>query len=413
MKKILIFAGLAALLVGLPLVSKLTSGRDAEQVEIQKAALKPIKSSILASGTLAFREQVQLRSEVIGQVIELHVEESDHVKKGDQVITLDPEQYQAQVDQRRAHVRMQRIAIERQQVLIENLEERYQRQKTLYESKLVDEDSFELLENQLDLSRVDLRSAQESLTQAEAALNQSEELLDKTRIRSPIDGIVIQIDAKEGETVIAGTTNIPGSTMMVIADPSETLTEVQVDEADIAQVTEGQRADIYPAAHPDTPLAGTVQSIAAIARQAPGQQSLTFLVKILLDEQDEIRVRPGMSVRADIYTQTSDETISVPVQAVQYEDLIGLDDEEASEDDERGEEQAYVYVYEDGKAVRRDVKTGISSDSDQQILEGLEAGESVITGPYRTLRNLADGDEVELKKAADEEDGVEVSISSN
>ena len=97
MKKILIFTGLAVLLVGLPLISKITGGRDATEVEIQQAELKPIKSSILASGTLAFREQVQLRSEVIGQVVELHVEEADPVNKGDMVITLDPESYQAQV----------------------------------------------------------------------------------------------------------------------------------------------------------------------------------------------------------------------------------------------------------------------------------------------------------------------------
>ena len=403
MKKILIFTGLAVLLVGLPLISKITGGRDATEVEIQQAELKPIKSSILASGTLAFREQVQLRSEVIGQVVELHVEEADPVNKGDMVITLDPESYQAQVDQRRAQVRMQRIAIERQEVLIDNLEERYQRQKTLFDSQLVDEDSFELLGNQLDLARVDLRSFEESLAQAQAALNQSEELLDKTRIRSPIDGIVIQIDVKVGETVIAGTTNIPGSTMMVIADRSETLTEVQVDEADIAQVTEGQRADVYPAAHPDTPLAGSVQSIASVARQAQGQQSLTFLVKILLDDQDEIRIRPGMSVRADIYTETSDETISVPVQAVQYEDEIGLD-EDSDNARVAEEEKAYVFVFADGKAIRRDVKTGISSDSDQQILEGLNEGEKVVIGPYRELRKMADGDLVKEADPSDKDD---------
>ena len=403
MKKILIFTGLAVLLVGLPLISKITGGRDATEVEIQQAELKPIKSSILASGTLAFREQVQLRSEVIGQVVELHVKEADPVNKGDRVITLDPESYQAQVDQRRAQVRMQRIAIERQEVLIDNLEERYQRQKTLFDSQLVDEDSFELLGNQLDLARVDLRSFEESLAQAQAALNQSEELLDKTRIRSPIDGIVIQIDVKVGETVIAGTTNIPGSTMMVIADRSETLTEVQVDEADIAQVTEGQRADVYPAAHPDTPLAGSVQSIASVARQAQGQQSLTFLVKILLDDQDEIRIRPGMSVRADIYTETSDETISVPVQAVQYEDEIGLDEDSDNARDAE-EEKAYVFVFADGKAIRRDVKTGISSDSDQQILEGLNEGEKVVIGPYRELRKMADGDLVKEADPSDKDD---------
>ncbi len=292
MKKVLIFAVLAVLLIGLPIISKLTGGSDAKQVEIQEVEFKQIKSSILASGTLAFREQVQLRSEVIGQVIELHVEEADQVKKGDPVITLDPKTYQAQVEQAEARVRIQRIAIERQRLLIKTLTDRFERQKVMFAKNLVDEDSYEALESELALSKVDLRSLQESLKQADAALDQSEELLSKTRIRSPIDGVVIQVDIKVGETVIAGTTNIPGSTMMVIADPSETLTEVQVDEADIAHVEEGQSADIFAAAYPDTPLSGKIQSIASVARQTPGQASLSFLVKILLFEQDTLKIRP-------------------------------------------------------------------------------------------------------------------------
>jgi HlyD family secretion protein len=388
MKKVLIFAVLAALLVGIPVLTKVTGGRDAKEVEVAGAELKLIRSSILASGTLTYREQVQLRSEVIGQVIELHVEEADSVQKGQPVITLDPKTYQAQVDQAQARVRIQEIAIERQRVLIRNIEERFDRQKALFDSNLVDENSFDLLENELSLARVDLRSLQESLSQARAALDQSTELLAKTQIKSPIDGIVIQIDIKVGETVIAGTTNIPGSTMMVIADPSETLTEVQVDEADIAQVRENQRADIYAAAWPDTALSGTVQSIASVARRQQGQQSLSFLVKILLDEQDRLRIRTGMSVRADIYTETSEETLAIPVQAVLFDEEID------SESDDK-EDQPYVYVIEDGKAVRKDVKTGISSDSDQEILEGLGNGDRVISGPFRTLRHLQEGDEVE------------------
>lgn len=407
MKKILIFAALAVLLVGLPLLSKFTGGTDAKQVEVQKVELKPIKSSILASGTLAFREQVQLRSEVIGQVTELHVEEADRVKKDDLLITLDPKNYQAQVEQAEARVRIQRIAIERQRLLIKTLTDRFARQQAMFAKNLVDEDSYEAVESELALAKVDLRSLQESLAQASAALDQSEDLLSKTRIKSPIDGVAIQVDIKVGETVIAGTTNIPGSTMMVIADPSETLTEVQVDEADIAQVREGQNADIFTAAFPDTPLSGTIQSIATVARQSPGQASLSFLVKILLDEQDTMTIRPGMSVRADIYTQSSEATLAVPVQAVLY-------DEDTGEDDEGKKEQTYVFVMIDGKAVRKDVEVGISSDSDQEIKSGLEEDEIVISGPFRVLRHLNDGEEVEEAEQSDEdeEDGdVTVEIS--
>ena len=410
MKKILIFAVLAALLVGLPLISKFTRGTDAKQVEVQKVEYKLIKSSILASGTLAYREQVQLRSEVIGQVTELHVEEADQVKKGDPVITLEPKTYQAQVEQAEARVRIQQIAIERQRLLIKTLADRFERQKSMFSQKLIDEDSFEALESELALARVDLRSLQESLAQSRAALDQAEELLSKTRIKSPIDGLVIQVDIKEGETVIAGTMNIPGATMMVIADPSETLTEVQVDEADIAQVREGQKADIFSAAYPDTPLSGTIQSIATTARQSPGQASLSFLVKILLDEQDTMVIRPGMSVRADIYTQSSEETLAVPVQAVLYDE--DLDEEDNGKEQE---EKTYVFVMEDGKAVRKDVEIGISSDSDQEITAGLKEGEVVITGPFRVLRNLSDGDAVEeiedTDKTSEDDNGVTVEIS--
>jgi len=397
MKKILIFAGLAVLVLGLPLISKCTGGTDVKQVEVEKVERKLIKSSILASGTLTFREQVQLRSEVIGQVTELHVEEADEVSKGDSVITLDPKTYQAQVDQAEARVRIQEIAIERQRLLIDTLASRFERQKAVFARNLVDEDSYESLKGELALAKVDLRSLQESLAQARAALDQSEELLSKTRIRSPIDGIVIQVDIKVGETVIAGTTNIPGSTMMVIADPSETLTEAQVDEADIAQVREGQNADVFTAAYPDTPLSGTVQSIASVARQTPGQASLSFLVKILLDEQDSMIIRPGMSVRADIYTQSSEETLAIPVQAVLY-------DEDTDEGDQGKVEQTYVFVMQDGKAIRRDVEVGISSDSDQEITDGLEEGDIVISGPFRILRHLNDGEEVETAEEPEDND---------
>lgn len=400
MKKILIFVGLAVLLVGLPLISKMTSGSDAKQVEVEKVEYTLIKSSILASGTLAFKEQVQLRSEVIGKAIQVHVVEGDKVKVGDPLITLDPKTYQAQVDQADARVRMARIAIERQHLLIGTLAERFERQKTMYAKKLVDQDSFQQIESELELARVDQRSLAESLSQAQAALEQSEELLDKTKITSPIDGVVIEVDTKVGETVIAGTTNIPGSTMMVIADPSETLTEVQVDEADIAQVRLQQKADVFTAAYPDTPLSGTVQSIATVARAQTGQQSLSFLVKILLDEQDDLKIRPGMSVRADVYTQSSDKTLAVPVQAVRYDESV---DERANKDNSgKDREQTFVFVMQDGKAVRKNVEVGISSDSDQEIKSGLKEGQTVIIGPYRVLRNLLDSEEVELKKGEDD-----------
>jgi HlyD family secretion protein len=145
-------------------------------------------------------------------------------------------------------------------------------------------------------------------------------------------------------------------------------------------------------------LSGSIQSIASVARASPGQQSLSFLVKILLDEQESMAIRPGMSVRADIYTESSAETLAVPVQAVRY-------DEELDKDAEGKDEQSFVFVMKDGLAVRKDVKTGISSDSDQEILEGLEEGEMVVTGPFRILRHLQEGEEIEEQDETEEAEG--------
>lgn len=400
MKKLLVFLAIAVALVALIALSRMNRGDDADAVDVAEAERKLIRSSVLASGTLAYREQVKLGSEVIARVTKVHVEEGDPVSKDQVLISLETDNLTAQLEQADARVRMQEIAIDRQRLMVRNLARRYGNQKELLDRDLVDEDTVENLAIELNMSEVDLRSLQEGLAQARAAQAQAADLLSKTSIASPIDGIVIQVDVKVGETVIAGTTNLPGSTLMVVADTSEMLVEVRVDEADIAQVAEGQAADIYTAAFPDDPISGVVESIATTARQTAGQQSLSFLVKIVLDGNNQLPVRSGMSARADIYTQSAEETLAVPIQAVRY-------DEEAEGEDSDATDQPYVMLFEDGVARRQDVEIGLSSDSDQEITAGLEDGARVIIGPYRVLRNLDEGDPVREADAEAEEDSVE------
>lgn len=390
-RKVLVFIGLGVLIVGLPLAAKLAGGIDAKAVEFIEVKAQAVQSAILSSGALAYREKVLLRPEVVGKVEAVLVAEGDRVAAGDLIITLDQEQYRAQVEQQQANVRLQEIAIERQRVLLENLERQIERQRELYARNLVDSNSYEAAVNELALARIDLRSRQQSLSQAEAALAQGRDNLARTEIRSPIDGIVIQLDLQPGEAVITSTTNIPGSELAVIADPSVMLAEVQVDEADIAQVRVDQRAAIFAAAFPDTALPGVVESIAASAARAANQQNLSFKVKIRLIEPDAIAVRPGMSARVEIYTESSEDALAVPLQAVLY-------DEDADAD----AEQPYVFVVENGHAVRRDVTVGLSSDTLMEITTGLSAGDTVVSGPFRMLRDLRGGDAVTDEDAGDE-----------
>lgn len=392
-RKLLVFIGLGVLVVGLPLAAKLTGGEDAKAVELTEVTPQAVRSAILSSGVLAYREEVQLRPEVVGKVEAVLVEEGDAVAAGDLIIALDQEQYRAQVEQQQANVRLQEIAIERQRVLLENLERQTQRQRDLYAQGLVDSNSFEAAVNELALAEIDLRAREQSLSQAQAALAQARDNLARTEIRSPIEGIVIQLDLQPGEAVITSTTNIPGSELAIIADPSVMLVEVQVDEADIAKVRVDQRAAIYAAAFPDTALTGKVESIAASAARVGTQQNLSFEVKIRLLEPEAVAVRPGMSARAEIYTESSEDALAVPLQAVLYD-----------EDAEADAEQPYLFAVEDGHAVRRDVTVGLSSDSLMEITDGVAAGDFVVSGPFRTLRDLRDGDAVTEEAAGDEAD---------
>lgn len=388
MKKAIIITLVAGALIASAYFKK--TGQSSElEVKVAEVQLEEIKSSILASGTLVYKEQVQLRSEVIGRVSEMLIEEGDPVSKGQVLMRLEPKAFEADVEQQAAFVRIQTIAIERQKKQLENLKAQWQRKRDLFNRKILDQDAYEQIDNQYALAKIDLRSRQESLAQAKAALDKAEERLSKTVFRSPIDGIATSVDIKEGETAISGTTNIVGSDLITLADPSNILIEVEVDEADIANVKVGQSADIFAVAFPDTPLTGTVQNIATSAKRALGRQGLSFTVKILLEDVSDVAVRPGMSCRAEIYTQQKSGTVAVPTESVVFS--------ENQKDASKTENSAnHVFVFVEGKAEKRNVELGISNDRLQEIINGIKIGEKVITGPARTLDKLKDEQAVKV-----------------
>ncbi|MBA6251512.1 MULTISPECIES: efflux RND transporter periplasmic adaptor subunit [unclassified Colwellia] len=396
MKKTLIIIAVIIGLVSLAYFKK-TGKSQTLEVKVQQVATENIKRSILASGTLVYKEQVQLRSEVIGQVSEMLIEEGDEVTKGQVLMRLEPRTFRADVEQQAAFVRIQKIAIEHQSKKIENLKSQWQRKHDLYQRKILDRDAYELIDNQYALAKIDLRSRQESLLQAQATLDKAQERLDKTVFRSPIKGIATSVDIKQGETAISGSTNISGSNLITLADPSSILIEVEVDEADIANILVGQQADIFAVAFPDKALKGQVQSIATTAKRAQGRQGLSFKVKILLSDSNTIAVRPGMSCRAEIYTQSKSKTIAVPSESI----IFASQGKNVQEDDESDNEVLadnvdHVFVLIDGKAVKQTVELGISNDRLQEITSGLKVGDKVITGPARALGKLKDAQSVKV-----------------
>ena len=410
MKKNLIIVGVVVTLVAIAYF-KQTGSSAVVSVNVEPAKIEEIKSSILASGTLIYKEQIELRSEVIGQVSEMLVEEGDKVSKDQVLMRLDPRTFNADVEQQQAYVRIQTIAIERQKQELKNITSKWQRNKNLFERKIIGQDAFELVDNQYALAKIDLRSREEALTQAQATLDKALERLEKTVFRSPIDGIATSVDIKLGETAISGSTNIAGSNIITVADPSSILVEVLVDEADIANIEINQSADVFAVAYPDQALKGHVQNIATSAKRSSYRQGLSFTVKILLDTTADIDVRPGMSCRAEIFTKIKGDTIAVPIEAIVFEDG---DDESSDVDTEQDSDSmsvrvannissaSHVFLLIDGKAVKRDVELGISNDRLQEITSGLAVDETVVVGPARALSKLKEGDSVkEIEKKAE------------
>ena len=410
MKKNLIIVGVVVTLVAIAYF-KQTGSSAVVSVNVELAKIEEIKSSILASGTLIYKEQIELRSEVIGQVSEMLIEEGDKVSKDQVLMRLDPRTFNADVEQQQAYVRIQTIAIERQKQELKNITSKWQRNKNLFERKIIGQDAFELVDNQYALAKIDLRSREEALTQAQATLDKALERLEKTVFRSPIEGIATSVDIKLGETAISGSTNIAGSNIITVADPSSILVEVLVDEADIANIEINQSADVFAVAYPDQALKGHVQNIATSAKRSSYRQGLSFTVKILLDTTADIDVRPGMSCRAEIFTKIKGDTIAVPIEAIVFEDG---DDESSDVDTEQDSDSmsvrvannissaSHVFLLIDGKAVKRDVELGISNDRLQEITSGLAVDETVVVGPARALSKLKEGDSVkEIEKKAE------------
>jgi HlyD family secretion protein len=395
MRKKLIGAAVAAAVIAVPVAVKFGSSKPRHEAELATVQKLEIHPSILATGNLVFRQEVQLSAEVIGKVAAVQVKEGDQVTRGQVLLKLDPTIYQAEVAQQEASRRNAAIAIERAQINVANQQRSLERTNQLYKSKYVGISQYDDAVHQLDLAKVELRASHESLEQASALLSQSRERLAKTEVRAPIDGTVTAVPIKVGETAVASATGIAGSSLMTIADVGSIMAEVNVDEADIARVAVSQQAKVFPAAYPDQPLTGRVESVAMAPKSAlPGAQSQgrNYVVKLRLDDP-KLALRSGMTCRVEIVVGGSSAKPAVPIQAVMSEEIAGAKDKDHIKN------TSYVFVVQDGKAKKTTVELGLSDDANQEVTKGLAAGQTIAVGPARLLRELHDGDAVSARKA--------------
>jgi HlyD family secretion protein len=303
------------------------------------------------------------------------------------------------------------------------------RQQDLWKQQLTTRESLEKAENDVRSSESSLREREKQVSsqasriaQERASLESARYDLSKVRIESPIEGIVTRRNIQEGETAVIGTMNNAGTVLLTLADMSVIQAEVEVDETNIPNVVLGQKAKITIDALPDKTFHGRVTEIGNSPIQATGaaagsRQATNFKVVVVI-EDDIPDVRPGFTCTADITTATRSNVTSVPIAAVAVRELVydanGQVIKEPTTDKRRravepvasaselkpGEtrkEVEGVFVVREGKAVFLPIEMGIAGDQYFEVVSDLKPGDEVITGPYNSVRGMADGDEVKVE----------------
>ena len=406
MKKALIAVGAILVLALIVWASMRDSGPRGTEVEVEAADARTVSSRVKATGEITPEKRVAISAKVIGEIINLPVVEGQEVTTGQLLLEIERDLYEGARNQARAALLQTQDSVRRQEVQLANAELNLRRTRGLIDDGLVSQEAVDSAQLALDTARVDLEAAGHAVEQYRSALQRSEDDLARTTIRSPMDGTIIQLNAEQGETVVPGSTNLPGSVIMTVADMSVLLAEVEVSEVDVINVALGQEAEVTVDALGADPQKGEVVEIATSGRRDAAQGTIRFAVKVALEDPDP-SLRPAMTAKVDILTATSTDALTVPVQAV-VKRRFNEEGEEVKGSDAKGlDDVDVVYLIEDDKAAVRKVVMGVSDVLHVEITEGLALEDEVVIGPYRTLKGMKHGDAVKIEEKKTEDDADE------
>lgn len=449
-KKIAIGAG-AVLLLGIIVAFTVhQSSKNVVTVQTGKAQREDLATVVSASGEIKPKTYVNVGANAFGKITRLYVKEGDQVKKGQLVAQLENVQSSADVNANRASLQAAEIdalaadaALKtahadslRAQADYDRSKLDWERAQNLFKDGLIAKSDFDSRRNawatadaglaqaqaRVAQARAQKDSADKHITQANATLTRVTDVLQKTSYNAPFDGVITNLPVREGETVVMGIQNAPGSTLMTIADMSVITAEVKVDETDIVNVRLGQPAEVSIDAIPKKIFHGTVSEIGdnAIVRSSgvstsqqatASEEAKDF--KVVVNLQDApLDLRPGLSTTAKITTATRNNALAIPIQALTIRSKTQLEERSptsgsvqaaapapkatTSTGQKKDAETQGVFVIRNRKAEFVQVTTGITGTTDIEVLDGLKEGDEVITGSYKILRTLRPGSGVKI-----------------
>jgi HlyD family secretion protein len=404
-----ILIGLAvAIVFGSAAALSVVRGRDRGiEVRLEGIERRDLVEFVTASGNIRARRSVDISSDISAKVAELLVEEGEDVAEGQVLLRLDPVREEAGVSRAEAMLSQARATQSQQQANLLQARRNLDRLLALRarDSLLMSRQQLDDAETSVEVAEAQLRSAEFGVSQNQAALDEARDRLSKTIIRAPMNGKITRLNVEEGETVIIGTMNNPGSLVLTISDLSVIEVVVQVDETDVPDISLGDSALVRIDAFPTREFTGQVTEIGNSAIRPPSQQTagqqaaIDFEVVITLDPADAA-LRPDLSATADIVTATRTDVLSVPIIALTVRELpadsVSTEGNETGEDEPADQEGVFLVV--DGTASFVPVEIGIAGQEYFEVLSGLSESDTVVAGPYVRIRQLQDGDAV---RAAD------------
>jgi HlyD family secretion protein len=397
-------------------------------VTTDKAFRKTVTQLVTATGKIQPEIEVKIAPEVSGEIVAIPVKEGQAVRRGDLLLRIKPDSYQAQVEAQTAALNGARAATVQHRAELAKADNDFKRAMNLFNQRLLSEADRNAAQTQFDIAKAAVQSSEFETARADGALRQIRDALSKTTIYSPADGTVSSLPARVGERVV-GTSQFAGTEVMRIANLANMEAVVNVNENDVINVKVGDAARIHVDAYSDQTIPGVVREIAstALTRNAGSQEEVTnFEVKISIPSPP-VQLRPGMSATADIETATVQNAVVVPIQSVTVRNLESdLSPEEREkqaakakasdagdnradvtnealerlrERERREKLQRVVFIKTGGKVRMQKVDTGIADSTYIEVRSGIKPGDEVVSGSYTAIsRRLKDGAKVEIEK---------------
>jgi len=445
-RKIIVFAVIGLVLIGLTLAAILRKRDVVITVQTDKVTRRNLTELVVANGKIQPVVQVVISPEVAGEITSLPVKEGDRVKKGDLLVQIKPDNYEASRNSAEANYKSALAGKTVAQAELDKAETEFKRNEELFRNRLVSDSVMLDFKTIYDIAKLHYTNSVHQADQAKYGLDKARDDLSKTTIQSPMDGTVTRLRSQPGERVLGTSFNM-GTEIMTIADLESMEARVDIGETDVVLIKPGQKARLEVDAFKDRKFTGTVTEIANSSKSAgmlggggggQSQEATKFEVKIRITEKEPFR--PGMSVTAEVETRYRTNILTVPIASVttrlpkdkdkkgdagkggktnapavtnatsgsdtNHSSLTSTNSPKSDKKNKDAPKPIEVVFVRDGDHAKMvPVKIGISDDDYWEVTEGLKDDEEVVSGgPKAVNRELEDDKKIRIGKQEKSED---------